>query len=197
MADSSLDKTNINNLNQNEKHIFGQIDRFILDTPDTLAVVDGIVTANRLLECKTSSAFSKSDWGEAGTDQESPLYLVQSAWYLAITECEAADLAVLIGNNDFRICTIARDLEHEGLFLSHAQAFWHEHVLAQKPPKPVNVQDVQLLFPKEAAGNTVEASQVLLEQIKKYQSSCAKAQELSDECEMRIPAIVTTQFDRS
>jgi hypothetical protein len=60
MADSSLDKTNINNLNQNEKHMFGQIDRFILDTPDTPAVVDGVVTANRLLQCKTSSAFVNS-----------------------------------------------------------------------------------------------------------------------------------------
>jgi predicted phage-related endonuclease len=109
MADSSLDKTNINNLNQNEKHMFSQIDRFILDTPDTPAVVDGIVTANRLIECKISSAFSKSDWREAGTDQVPPLYLVQCAWYLAITECEAAGLAVLIGNNDFRIFTIERD----------------------------------------------------------------------------------------
>jgi hypothetical protein len=62
------------------------------------------------------------------------------------------------------------------LILSHAQAFWHERVLAQKPPQPVNVQDVQLLFPKEATGNTVVASQELLEQIKNYQSSYAKVQ---------------------
>jgi putative phage-type endonuclease len=164
-------------------YMFGHIDRFVLDTPDTPAVVDGFVTANRLLECKTSSAFSKGDWGEAGTDQVPPLYLVQCAWYLAITECEAADLAVLIGNNDFRIYTIARDLELEGLILSHAQAFWHEHVLAQKPPQPVNVQDVLLLFPKEAPESTVEASQELLDQIKQYQSSCRKAQDLSEECE--------------
>jgi predicted phage-related endonuclease len=163
--------------------MFGHIDRFVLDTPDTPAVVDGVVTANRLLECKTSSAFSKSDWGEPGTDQVPPLYLVQCAWYLAITECEAADLAVLIGNNDFRIFTINRDLELEGLILSHAQAFWHEHVLAQIPPQPVNMQDVQLLYPKETEGSTVEASQELIEQIKQYQSSCTKAQLLNDECE--------------
>ena len=164
-------------------YMFGHIDRFVLDTPDTPAVVDGVVTANKLLECKTSSAFSKSDWGEAGTDQVPPLYLVQCAWYLAITGCKAADLAVLIGNNDFRVYTIERDLELEGLILSHAQAFWHEHVLAQKPPQPVNVQDVQLLFPKETAGSSVEANLDLLEQIKQYQSSSAKAQLLSDECE--------------
>jgi putative phage-type endonuclease len=86
--------------------MFGHIDRFIQDTPDTPAVVDGVVTAKRLLECKTSSAFSKNDWGEPGTDQVPPLYLVQCAWYMAITECESADLAVMIGNSDFRIYTI-------------------------------------------------------------------------------------------
>ena len=45
------------------------------------------------------------------------------------------------------------------------------------------MQDVQLLFPKEAPESTVEASLELLEQIKQYQSSCAKIQDLSDECE--------------
>ena len=47
----------------------------------------------------------------------------------------------------------------------------------------MNVQDVQLLFPKEAAGNTVEASQELIEQIKQYQINYAKAEALSNECE--------------
>ena len=62
-----------------KKHgfMFGHVDRFVLDTPDTPAVVDGTITANKLLECKTSSAFSKNDWGEPGTDQVPPLYLVQ------------------------------------------------------------------------------------------------------------------------
>jgi putative phage-type endonuclease len=164
-------------------YIFGHIDRFVLDTPDTPAVVDGVVTANRLLECKTSSAFSKSDWGEAGTDQVPPLYLVQCAWYLAITECETADLAVLIGNNDFRIYTITRDLELEGLIFSHAQAFWHEHVLGQMPPAPINTQDAAALFPKEAPDLAVEASSDLLQSIRAYQDKCQKSQASGDECE--------------
>jgi len=55
---------------------------------------------------------------------------------MAITECKSADLAVLIGNCDFRIYTIERDMRLEGLILSHALAFWHNHVLAKIPPKP-------------------------------------------------------------
>lgn len=164
-------------------YMFGHIDRFVLDTPDMPAVVDGTVTADRLLECKTSSAFSKNDWGEAGTDQVPPLYLVQCAWYMAITKCQSADLAVLIGNSDFRIYCIKRDLELEGLILDHAKRFWFDHVLGNTPPAPVNVQDVSLLFPKEAQGASVEANDELIKCIEAYQDSCNRSKVLSDECE--------------
>ena len=164
-------------------YMFGHIDRFVQDTPDIPAVVDGVIAANRLLECKTSSAFSKNDWGEAGTDQVPPLYLVQCAWYMAITECEVADLAVLIGNSDFRVYCIKRDLELEDLILEHAKRFWFDHVLGNTPPAPVNVQDVSLLFPKEAQGSSVEASDELIRCIQTYQDGCNRSQVLSDECE--------------
>jgi len=164
-------------------YMFGHIDRFVLDTPDTPAVVDGVVTAQRLLECKTSSAFSENDWGEPGTDQVPPLYLVQCAWYLAITECESADLAVLIGNSDFRVYTIERDLELEGLLLSHAQNFWDNHVLAEKPPEPTCLQDAAILFPKENPNSSVHASEEILKSIEAYKEINAKTQTLSDECE--------------
>jgi len=168
-----------------KKHgfMFGHVDRFVLDTPDTPAVVDGTITASRLLECKTSSAFSKNDWGDPGTDQVPPLYLVQCAWYMAITECQSADLAVLIGNSDFRVYTIERDLELEDLILSHALNFWNEHVIGQKPPAPVNVLDSALLCPKESSGSSVEANEALLKSIRLYQDSCAKSQALSTECD--------------
>jgi predicted phage-related endonuclease len=164
-------------------YIFGHIDRFVSDTPDTPAVVDGFVTASRLLECKTSSAFNKNDWGEPGTDQVPSLYLVQCAWYLAITECERADLAVLIGNSDFRVYTIERDLELEGLLLSHAENFWHEHVLCKKPPEPISVQDASILFPKEAPNSSVLANEEILQSIIAYRKACTQSQTLSEECE--------------
>jgi putative phage-type endonuclease len=163
--------------------MFGHVDRFVVETPDTPAVVDGCITAGKLLECKTSSAFSKNEWGEPGTDQVPSLYLVQCAWYMAITECQSADLAVLIGNSDFRTYTIERDLELEGLIVSHAQHFWHEHVIAQTPPAPVNVHDAALFFPKESAGLSVEADENLLRAISAYQDSTSRSHALSAECE--------------
>jgi predicted phage-related endonuclease len=102
---------------------------------------------------------------------------------LAITECEAADLAVLLGNSDFRIYTIERDLELEGLILSHASSFWHEHVLGRTPPKPINSKDAAVLFPKESPALSVEADPHLIKSIDKYQAACEKVQTLSDECE--------------
>jgi putative phage-type endonuclease len=168
-----------------KKHgfMFGHVDRFVLETPDTPEVVDGTITADKLLECKTSSAFSKNDWGEPGTDQVPPLYLVQCAWYMAITECRSADLAVLIGNSDFRVYTIERDLELEGLILSHAQHFWHEHVLGKKPPEPISVQDASILFPKEAPNSSVLANEEILQSITAYRKACTESQTLSEECE--------------
>ena len=168
-----------------KKHgfMFGHVDRFVLDRPDTPAVVDGTITADKLLECKTSSAFSKNDWGEPGTDQVPPLYLVQCAWYMAITECQSADLAVLIGNSDFRVYTIERDMELEGLILSHAQHFWHEHVLGKKPPEPISVQDASILFPKEAPNSSVLANEEILQSITAYRQACTQSQTLSEECE--------------
>ena len=168
-----------------KKHgfMFGHVDRFVLETPDSPAVVDGTIIADKLLECKTSSAFSKNDWGEPGTDQVPPLYLVQCAWYMAITECQSADLAVLIGNSDFRVYTIDRDLELEELILSHAQHFWHEHVLGKKPPEPISVQDASILFPKEAPNSSVLANEEILQSIAAYRQACTQSQTLSEECE--------------
>jgi putative phage-type endonuclease len=168
-----------------KKHgfMFGHVDRLVVETPDSPALVDGCITAGKLLECKTSSVYSKNDWGEPGTDQVPPLYLVQCAWYMAITECQSADLAVLIGNSDFRVYTIERDLELEDLILSHALHFWSEHVIGQKPPAPSNVQDASLLFPKESSGSSVEANEALLESIRLYRDNCAKSQALSTECD--------------
>jgi putative phage-type endonuclease len=168
-----------------KKHgfMFGHVDRFVLETPDTPAVVKGTIKADKLLECKTSSAFNKNDWGEPGTDLVPPHYLVQCAWYMSITECKSADLAVLIGNSDFRVYTIERDLELEGLLLSHAQHFWHEHVLAKKPPEPISVQDAAILYPKEAPNSSVLANERILQSITAYRQACTQSQTLSENCE--------------
>ena len=163
--------------------MFGHVDRFLVKQPGELPVVDGVVVTDALLECKTASAFARHDWGTPGTDEVPPLYLVQCAWYLAITGCERAEVAVLLGNSDFRIYQVTRDLELESLLISHAKQFWFDHVLAKVPPAPSSARDASILFPKEEPGKSLEANEMLLEVIKDYEEKSRQAQGLSDECE--------------
>ena len=49
--------------------------------------------------------------GEPGTDEIPDYYMTQVQHYLAVTGVKTADVAVLIGGNDFRIYTIEADEE--------------------------------------------------------------------------------------
>jgi predicted phage-related endonuclease len=105
--------------------MFAHVDRLVLERAGDTALEGGRVTAPGVLECKTANAFSDHGWGETGSDRVPAAYLAQCAW---------ADLAVLIGNSDFRVYRLARDPELEAQVLGRAKAFWYENVLAQRPP---------------------------------------------------------------
>jgi putative phage-type endonuclease len=168
---------------QTHGYMYGHVDRFVVGTPDTPAVVDGRITANKVLECKTASAFSRSDWGESGTDHVPASYLIQCAWYMAITNCDSVDLAALIGNNEFRVFHIKRDFQLEGLITLHAQNFWMDHVLSQTPPEPTSSKDAYFLFPKETPEEGVEATNLVLTHLAQYRKLSERSERLSDECE--------------
>lgn len=145
----------------------GHIDRFVFEANDALTSElmnsDGSCAAAHLLECKTASPFNQSDWGELGTDEVPMSYLVQCLWYLAITNVERCDVAVLFGNSDFRIYEVYRDTELEDLIIAKAAAFWMDHVQAGTPPPAQSESDYQILFKKEVAGKSVEAQPILCE----------------------------------
>ena len=149
----------------------GHIDRFVFDAKNQkvgnsekpLFDRDGKCTASRLLECKTASPFNQSEWGELGSDEVPMAYLVQCLWYLAITNVEKADVAVLFGNSDFRIYEVTRDHELEELILTKAAQFWAEHVLADTAPAAQSESDYQTLFKKAVLGKAVEADPALCE----------------------------------
>ena len=170
--------------------MFGHVDRLVSESGES-AVVSGKINTNRLLECKTTSAFNRSEWGDEGSDQIPSTYLMQCAWYLAITRCEVADVAVLLGNNDFRIYHIKRDLELEDLLLMHAQRFWSDHVLTMSPPKPITCEDAALLFPKNDANSEIEADDQISQALEHYREKLSQANALSDECERLKTEILT------
>ncbi|MCW1966049.1 lambda-exonuclease family protein [Polynucleobacter sp.] len=162
----------------------GHIDRFVFerssDINRELFHSDGSCAASHLLECKTASPFNQSDWGELGTDEVPMSYLVQCLWYLAITNLERCDVAVLFGNSDFRIYEVYRDQELEELIVSKAAAFWHDYVQIDTPPPAQCESDYQHLFSKEITGTAVEADSTVCELTQKLQllNSEIKSKEL-------------------
>ena len=145
----------------------GHIDRFVFESSDNvdrgLFNVDGSCAAAHLLECKTASPFNQSDWGELGTDEVPMSYLVQCLWYLAITNLDRCDVAVLFGNSDFRIYEVYRDQELEELIIAKAAAFWDEYVQTDIPPPAQCESDYQHLFKKEVTAKAVEAEPIICE----------------------------------
>jgi len=137
------------------------IDRFILE--------DSSTSPTRILECKTANPFSSGDWGETGTDRVPLSYLGQCLWYMAITNLNKVDLAVLFGNSDFRIYEIERDLELEALVIEKAQFFWNEYVLKDTPPPVQSEADCQTLFGRGDPKKCIEAKAQTLELIQRLQ----------------------------
>ncbi len=138
-----------------EMHPFlqGHIDRF--------AFANGALANTKpshLLECKTANPFARSDWGDVGSDEVPMSYLAQCHWYLALTQLDRCDLAVLFGNSEFRIYQIDRDLELESTLIEKAVHFWQHHVMTDVPPNPQSLSDYQHLFHTEVAGKTIAAS---------------------------------------
>lgn len=163
--------------------MFGHVDRLVVGRHDEPAVVDGRVTAAGLLECKTASAFNRAAWGEDGSNLVPPHYLAQCAWYMAVTGCAWADLAVLIGNSELRVHRIERDAELEGLLVERATRFWHDHVLGHRPPAPTTPEDNQLLFPRSQPGTSVQAGPEVLALLESYRDRCEESERIKIECE--------------
>jgi len=112
----------------------GHVDRFVMEPTNTLFGSNGELNTKTLLECKTANPFAKDEWGEIGTDEVPMSYLVQCAWYLLLTRCERADLAVFFSSSDFRVYTIHKDIQLERLLLDAAVQFWQGYVLTKTPP---------------------------------------------------------------
>jgi hypothetical protein len=137
------------------------VDRFVLE--------GSTCAPTRILECKTANPFSSADWGEIGSDEVPMSYLCQCIWYMAITNINKIDLAVLFGNSDFRIYEIARDLELENTILQKASHFWNEYVLKDIAPPAQSEADCQTLFSKGDPTKSVEAKVQTLELTRRLQ----------------------------
>lgn len=120
---------------------------------------DARMSDERVLEIKTANAFTRRDWGEEGTDAIPVYYTAQLQWYLMVTGLTRADLAALIGLDDFRVFTVEADRETQAVLIERAREFWRR-VQEGQPPEPQSPEDAAALFPEHTPGAVVEANDV-------------------------------------
>jgi putative phage-type endonuclease len=119
-----------------------------------IANVDGITNDGRVLEIKT--ARYPDGWGEPGTDQVPVAYLLQVQWYMLVTDIPVADVAVLIGGNEFRLYEVPADPELQEMMETAAAEFW-QCVVNGTPPAPASLAEVQQFYGSKSAPTAVEA----------------------------------------
>lgn len=103
--------------------------------PHMLATVDRIRDDGRVVELKTAGARLADKWGPDGSDEIPANYVAQVTHQLIVLDAEVADVAVLIGGNDFRCYTIHRNPDVADAIIRREEAFWR-CVTDRTPPEP-------------------------------------------------------------
>jgi putative phage-type endonuclease len=160
-------------------------------TPDALCTKEP-----RGLDCKTAALDQIRKWGDAGTDQVPDYVALQLHWYLSASEREYWDVALLIAGSDFRIYSLKRDAEVEGMLLQAGERFWKDHVVANKPPEitatDTTAEWLKKRFPKNdgAIRHATEEEIGLLLQYKTAQELFEVQEKRRDDVEMRVKTVI-------
>lgn len=149
---------------QREVIVPGGVFRHV-DMPFMLASLDG-VAEGRVVEGKASRI--QKGWGEPGTADIPWHYILQCQHYLTVTGFQEADVAVLIGGDDFRIYTVYGDAELQGMLVEAEEQFWRQ-VLKGDPPTPRTVAEAQHRF-RDVMPEPVKAEQEILDVIHRLKS---------------------------
>lgn len=116
--------------------------------PFMLCNLDRVITGQRkIVECKTSTAWLRQNWGLSGSDEAPIQYILQVQHQLACSEYEDADLAALIDIDDYRIYPMPRNEKVIGKIEAACINFWENHVLKDIPPAPTTRGDLKLMYP--------------------------------------------------
>jgi putative phage-type endonuclease len=100
----------------------------LIGTPDRI-----VVGEKRVVELKSEHQFADK-FGDPGTDQVPDHYLVQCAHYMAVTDLDRCDVAVLHGGAKFAIYQLRRDLELERSMIEQLREWWNAYVVKKVEP---------------------------------------------------------------
>lgn len=95
---------------------------------------DGLLAGELGLEIKRFGEHRTDDFGPAGTDQVPVDVAAQAHWGMMVTELDRWDVAVLLGQADFRIYHLHFDEEIADNLHDIGKRFWFDHVLTGVEP---------------------------------------------------------------
>lgn len=123
-----------------------------------------MIGRKKIIECKSSTAFMKQHWGDHGTDQVFPHYIIQVQHQFACSGYKECDVAVLIDIDDYREFPIQRDNDIIKAIEDACDKFWNYHVKENVAPDLTSISDYKLKFPTNN-GTYIEVNQEMLDHI--------------------------------
>jgi putative phage-type endonuclease len=111
---------------------------------------------NAILQCKTCSPFKAKEWDSEEVPHE---YIVQELHELACSGYDRAYIAVLIGNQDYKIKIVERDEALISQVIEKEVHFWNTFVIPNVMPVQITKNDEDTLynlFPLESEGKEIE-----------------------------------------
>jgi predicted phage-related endonuclease len=111
-------------------------------------------------EVKTVHPFASHAFGEAETDEIPVEYAAQAMHGLMVSGRQLTLFGVLVGADNLIPYFIRRDDDTIRGMREQELDFWHGHVLARVPPKPVNLPDVLELFHRVPASRVVATPEI-------------------------------------
>ena len=119
---------------------------------------------NIIVEAKTTSDFV-SEW-----DDIPQYYKTQVAHYAYITNAERVHVPVLFSKWQYKCFTYERDIKFEKEIRTKAMWFWINHVKKKIPPDPINIDDINNLYPTSKLKSEIVASPIIYESVNALKS---------------------------
>jgi putative phage-type endonuclease len=140
---------------------------FMACTPDGIVLgrEGHFIGPVRGLEIKRFADYRADDFGVPGTGEVPLDVTAQCLWSMAITELRAWDVAVLIGQADFRIYHIDWDAAAAATLLGIGYDFWHKNVLAEIEPPITGTESAQKYLQQKYATHSAEMIEPTVELI--------------------------------
>lgn len=166
---------------------------WILATPDRRA---SLGADSWLVEVKTASLRVAHRWGEPGTDEVPEEYLAQVTWQMFVTGHRRADVALLLGGQEYRVYSIPYDEELAAALVEQGHGFWHGNVLAQVAPAKGSVEAARAWLRQrypidDRPIRTANADEIaVLDELRAARSRFDAAEETKAMIEARVKALI-------